>query len=354
MNDQGAVRLSENLAPSEDVPCPLCGSWRIEVLYDHMEWRLHIERARVVQCVDCSLVYLSPRLRDNADNFTFTQAYRDDYYLPYQEGFGLIENGVVDEKRLTDFYQEQLEEAERVRKLNRILDVGCAIGLFVRAAQNAGWDAFGVEVSQALVDYGRTKLGLQSHCGDLRSAGYPDNWFDAVVLWDVIEHLLDPLAELAEIRRVLRPGGRLILQTPNADSIAHELLGDQWDMLVTDHFVYFSISTLTRALRQAGFGIDKVWAFNLGDQIGEVLGQEAARRALASLSDPENGHKFDTLRAVAVKPDHIDSTTWTTRFQTAWSVLRSDGPLALSAKIGRFLYWRYVRRVISTLKVRSS
>ena len=353
MSDQDIITSSERLLPSEDVPCPLCGSWRIMLLHDHMEWRLYTEKARVVQCVDCAFVYLSPRLQHNMDNFTFTQTYRDNHYLPCQEGFGLIRDGIVDDRYLAEFYQEQLEEVGRARKLNRILDVGCAVGLFVRAAQNAGWEASGGDVSEPLVKYGRTKLGLQLHCGDLQSAGYPDNWFDAVVLWDVVEHLLDPLGELAEIRRVLRPGGRLILQTPNVDSITHELLGNQWDMFVTDHFVYFSISTLTRALTQTGFCIDKVAVFNFTNLIAEVLGQEAAKRALASLSDPENAHKFDTLRAVAVKPNHINST-WTTRFQTAWLVLQSDGPLALLCKTRRFLYWRYVWPRISASKTGSS
>lgn len=97
----------------------------------------------------------------------------------------------------------------------RLLDVGCGCGEFLRIAERYGWEAYGVEVSEGACRYGREELGLKIFLGRLREMGFPDNYFDLVTLWNVLDVMVDPLGELREIRRVLRSRGCLFLRLPN-------------------------------------------------------------------------------------------------------------------------------------------
>jgi 2-polyprenyl-3-methyl-5-hydroxy-6-metoxy-1,4-benzoquinol methylase len=145
----------------------------------------------------------------------------------------------------------------------RLLDVGCGIGFFVKAARDAGWDAHGSEISPVAVRLGRERLDLSTlHAGRVEDAGFSPGSFDAITLWDVIEHVTDPVALLAGLRRLLRPGGLLFVQTPNVAfhlrrARALQLLrgGDEsLNMLeVKDHLNDFTPRSLRLAAERAGF-----------------------------------------------------------------------------------------------------
>jgi len=160
--------------------------------------------------------------------------------------------------------------AAHVRKLNRLLDVGCGIGIFVQAALDAGWEAHGFDVSKHLIRYGQERLGVSLRCADVYEVEYPPHSFDVVVLWDVLEHVVEPVLALSRLRGFLRLGGRLLLQTPNVEGPRHKQSGDQWSMFVTDHFVYFAPSTLRHAFETAGFRPGKLWMINNGDTLRAV------------------------------------------------------------------------------------
>jgi len=136
----------------------------------------------------------------------------------------------------------------------RLLDIGCHIGVFLEIAQEQGWEAWGVEPSAWAADQARAR-GLRVTTATLREARFPDQFFDIVTMWDVIEHLTNPLASLQEAHRVLAPGGIICIHTINIESPFARLVGHRWPWLMEMHLYYFSPQTLTHMLEKAGFQV---------------------------------------------------------------------------------------------------
>jgi SAM-dependent methyltransferase len=156
-------------------------------------------------------------------------------------------------------FGELLDELEPFRRDGRLLDVGCSIGLFLKLAEDRGWAGRGIEFSDRARAYAQEELGLDVIDTPLEEAGYEDGSFDVVALNSVIEHVNEPRRMLAEIRRVLAPGGALYIITPNVDSLACRVLHERAATFDgRNHLVYFSPRTLTRLLGEQGFEVDHV------------------------------------------------------------------------------------------------
>jgi SAM-dependent methyltransferase len=137
----------------------------------------------------------------------------------------------------------------------RILDVGCGFGHLLSAVDTR-WERHGVELSGRAAQLAR-QYGLIHH-GDLRSAAYPAGYFDVVTMYHVIEHMIDPVSEVREIRRVLRPGGWLLVSTPNFDSACARRFGQNFRMLHDEtHISLFGSSSLLVMLEDLGFLVER-------------------------------------------------------------------------------------------------
>ena len=130
----------------------------------------------------------------------------------------------------------------------RLVEVGCGSGDMLLRMERLGWEAEGVEVDERAAEAARAK-GLTVHLGELQSHRFPDTYADAVVLQHVLEHLHDPLGVLAEASRILRPGGSLIILTPNANSLGRRFFGSSWYPLDPPrHLMLYSVTSMRRAL----------------------------------------------------------------------------------------------------------
>jgi SAM-dependent methyltransferase len=135
----------------------------------------------------------------------------------------------------------------------RLLDIGCGNGSFLSEANRLGWSATGIEIDPRAVRAGRT-AGLDIREGGLPDTRLPGEHFDAVTLSHVIEHVHDPLAALAEVGRLLKPGGQVSLATPNLDSTGSSVFKQRWRGLEAPrHLVLFNPAALEAAVRAAGF-----------------------------------------------------------------------------------------------------
>lgn len=144
------------------------------------------------------------------------------------------------------FYQ--LEKPQYVEN-GTLLDVGCGNGRYLLTMRSLGWQVQGVELSEDGLKVCRS-AGLDVHHGDLLSASLAANSFDVVTARHLIEHVPDPHSFMAELARVLKPGGKLIIETPNSDALGRAYLGPKWFANdVPRHLILFSPTSL-RVLAQ--------------------------------------------------------------------------------------------------------
>lgn len=137
-----------------------------------------------------------------------------------------------------------------------LLDVGCSSGAFLRSAVKLGFDAQGVEPAGRAAGAAQA-AGLKVFHGLLHEAQFPDGSFDAITLLEVIEHLQSPLPLLQEIRRILKPGGILLIGTGNAASWSARAFRENWDYFKINkhggHVSFFNPASLEKLGRKAGF-----------------------------------------------------------------------------------------------------
>lgn len=152
-------------------------------------------------------------------------------------------------------FDEFLTPLERWRRLGRLLEVGCGQGQFLERAAERGWSVQGVEILPPVAARARER-GLEVFLGTLEEARFPVGSFDAVVMREVIEHVVEPVALLREVARVLRPGGVAALGTGNAASWAARLRRARWPYYRFGghlHIRFWSPSAAAALARAAGF-----------------------------------------------------------------------------------------------------
>jgi 2-polyprenyl-3-methyl-5-hydroxy-6-metoxy-1,4-benzoquinol methylase len=132
----------------------------------------------------------------------------------------------------------------------RFLDIGCGMGGYLLAAQQLGWEARGYEPSADHSRHAREELNLDVRTSYFDPANEPKS-YDLIMLSHVIEHIYEPADFLAGVASALAPGGRLIVVTPNTDSLIARLTGRQWPMLqVPDHVTMITAKSLHRLTPQ--------------------------------------------------------------------------------------------------------
>jgi SAM-dependent methyltransferase len=139
------------------------------------------------------------------------------------------------------------------RKTGKLLDVGYGAGALLTAAQEAGWECWGTELSPVVIEAG-TRRGWTVYQGDLLEAGLPDGAFDVVCMVELLEHLEDPTTYIRKCRELLRPGGLLYATTPNGLSLNSRVLGLDWSVChPPEHMQLFTAGAMARAVKAAGF-----------------------------------------------------------------------------------------------------
>jgi len=142
--------------------------------------------------------------------------------------------------------RHHLKIVQRFVNGGNLLDVGCASGIFLRQASEAGWRVVGVEPSTVLCAKAEKLLGDRGrvHCTTLQQANLSAASFDVVTLWDVLEHVPDPLAFVRHCTILLRPDGYLFVNVPDLDSTLARFFGRRWPLLLAEHLNYFNRASL--------------------------------------------------------------------------------------------------------------
>ncbi len=136
-----------------------------------------------------------------------------------------------------------------------LLDVGCAFGYFVELARHQGYDAYGFDASHYAADKARALVGgnrIQE--GTIQQVKYPKGSFDVITMFDVFEHLQDPMSDMKKLNALLKPDGLIIIATGDTQSVAAKLMKRRWTFFIPpQHIFFFHRKNVTTLLNRAGF-----------------------------------------------------------------------------------------------------
>jgi 2-polyprenyl-3-methyl-5-hydroxy-6-metoxy-1,4-benzoquinol methylase len=145
-----------------------------------------------------------------------------------------------------------------------VLDVGCGDGTFLAAMRRRGWDCWGVEVSEEGARAAAARPGLTIHDQPLDRLSLPARSFDLVTFWHSLEHATEPALQLERAAELVKPGGRLLVAFPSADSWDLAVFGASWFHLDPPrHLHYFTAAALSRLFVKSGLQVERVsqWSF---------------------------------------------------------------------------------------------
>lgn len=199
------------------------------------------------RCSECDFLFVHPMPDDTSS------IYDASYFGGARHGFGYV-NYDEDKIAMRPFFDAVLDAIEKEKpSRGSLLDVGAATGFFLRISANRGWTASGLEISPYAVKRANDG-GLAVIQGSLETAPWQGPMFDVITMLDVIEHVVDPRAFLDRASSLLKPGGVIAINTPDAGSVWANVFGKHWHAIAPpEHLGYFNRVNLKKFLRDVGF-----------------------------------------------------------------------------------------------------
>jgi 2-polyprenyl-3-methyl-5-hydroxy-6-metoxy-1,4-benzoquinol methylase len=242
-----STRADAGLAARDLLTCTICASPEIDSAFTSAGYA-------IARCSSCGHLFVSQNVEDEI----LDQAYREKYYAAADAGPSA---GYADylgnmERRMEGFRSRLHDILRYTGSSGTLLDFGCAVGLFVKVANDEGWHAVGYERSRWAADYGRRVFGVDIKLASDEADPFSEASFDVITMWDVIEHVQHPRSIMSLVRKWLKEGGIVALNTVNASSLGARLAGTRWRHFAPPHHLqFFSRRSLIRLLRDAGFRI---------------------------------------------------------------------------------------------------
>lgn len=237
-------------------PCNFCGSQRASHFLTLTDLRLRLPGTwDLVRCEQCGLLFIDPQPGWEE----LSAHYPNEYHAYLRKGSKITEllRGIGLRNRVNAVWRRTVVEK------GQLLDVGCATGEFLdQFRKMTGWDVVGIEIVPEAASYARAK-GLKIVEEELPNAGFQNESFDAITLWDVLEHTKDPAETLQVCFSLLKPGGVLVIKVPDPSSKEAALFKESWiGYEAPQHLFGFPKKVLENKLRE--IGLTDVASFQTG------------------------------------------------------------------------------------------
>ncbi len=224
--------------------CPVCKKNQHKNLYS-------LDKGRLIKCQNCQLAFYIPRpTAEELSDFYNQKSYRHDYEQSVMTSQDFTKNRYLELKKIIATYQPNL-----LKQSNKtFLDIGCGLGDLLSLAIADRWQVTGTELSPIAAEQSDINIRDRILVGDILSLDLPESSFDLITIYHVIEHLIDPMTTLIKIRKLLKPGGLIFIETPNFGSLGAKIKGKKWSSIIPpEHINYYTSNSLANSLTIAGF-----------------------------------------------------------------------------------------------------
>lgn len=240
----------------EYVNCDLCSQEKTEL---YLSMKDHLYGApgtfSIVRCSSCDLLFTNPRPKANVIADLYKNYYGEFDVQPAVSGKAIrsfVKENLGLRKLYHRLFGQYLSEV-LLKAKGKVLDIGCGSGSTIEELRRLGCKVYGIEpnpkAAQACIE-----KGLDVACGVLDSLDYTDNFFDTVIMMNVVEHLPSPKRTLDKIYRILRPGGHVYIYCPNANSYMAAFFREFWyGWHVPFHLYHFTPETMSELIGTSPF-----------------------------------------------------------------------------------------------------
>lgn len=212
----------------------------------------------IVACSNCGLKFVNPRPTKSSLTKLYTRAYYFGLKIPHS--YENYESWTKHHKR---DYLNKLKFIEKYSKIGKLFEIGCSNGYFLSLARSNGWQVNGIDFSNYAIKRARKKYSLQLSSGFAETMKINKQTYDAVVMWDTIEHLADPYLVLKNTHKLLKSNGRLFLSTGITDDLLNKATAGYSMWYVPPlHLYFFSFKSLNNILRLSGFKVISIFKSN--------------------------------------------------------------------------------------------
>jgi len=220
-------------------PCTICGGQNQKMIYDKL----------LMKCIDCGFVTANLEIEFHDLLTIYSEKYfKGEAYDDYLRD--------KDETQLN--FKSRMASLEKIipkEKLQKIFEIGCAYGFFGELATTVwGAEYTGIDIAHEATEHAKTSFNLNVFCEDYIRSFQHNLRFDTVFMWDVIEHLSDPMAVVEKISQEISKGGFIVIHTPDISSFLARIQGRKWRQISPPHHLhYFNKTSLTKLLEKNGF-----------------------------------------------------------------------------------------------------
>lgn len=212
--------------------CNLCG-------YENFKPIISVDKINIIKCENCGLKFLNPI--NNTNNY-------EEFYNGHTNFLDSYERGIEWRREIANQRINSIKKLINIKMGLKLLDIGCATGIFLEVAQRNNFESYGLDLSNTMVNYGKGKYPeIDFRCGDITQALYEEGLFDVVTVFDTLGYSEDPKKALEQIYKIIKPGGLLYMSNLNADILLY-LYKDLYSFNY-----YFNKDNLQRYLSDIGF-----------------------------------------------------------------------------------------------------
>ena len=232
--------------------CPWCESDKAQINLWLKDEFLTKEDFHICECLSCGLQYTMPR----PSKEKIGAYYKSEEYYSHQENKkGFIPQLYEAVKKVN--LKHKLKIANKDLHVGKLLDIGCGVGDFIHEAEKQGWDCLGVEPSDDAKAIARKRIKANIINSEALEE-IPDGTFDVITMWHVLEHVDDLKWQVEQLRRLIKPNGRVVIAVPNYKSYDGQFYKELWAAYdVPRHLNHFSKQTITKIFKTKGLELNK-------------------------------------------------------------------------------------------------